>query len=196
MEWTEDEFFSNGGRTVFSDRLAASLGIHVSTVKVVSVYTGSLVVNYELAASKEEPLDLSAIKEKQTTAFATGAVGSSLGAPVLDVEVVTAPSLEKKEASGGPKKEPESIIKDGQVAATGFAPIVLVQTGSNTLYKFLWSTLDVAAIATPTQIFQAFCKETMQFVLGKNFGSGFISVSMEGSSGADSGEIGASSVDL
>lgn len=196
MEWTVDEFFDNGGRTVFSDRLAASLGIHVSTIKVVSVYTGSLVVNYELAASKEEPLDLAALKTKQTTAFATGAVGSSLGAPVLDVEVVTAPSLETKESAGGPKKEPESIIKDGVVAAAGFAPTVLVQTGSNTLYKFLWAAVDVAAIATPTQIVQAFLKETMQFVLGKNFGGGYISVSMEGSSGADSGEVGASSVDL
>lgn len=96
MEWTVDEFFDNGGKTVFADRLAASLGIHVSTIKVVSVYTGSLVVNYELAASKEEPLDLAALKERQTTAFATGSVGASLGAPILDVAVVTAPSLETK----------------------------------------------------------------------------------------------------
>lgn len=58
MEWTTDEFFSNGGTTTFMAKLAGSLGIHMSTVKVVSVYEGSLVVNYELAATEEEPLDL------------------------------------------------------------------------------------------------------------------------------------------
>lgn len=154
MEWTVDEFFDNGGRTVFSDRLAASLGIHVSTIKVVSVYTGSLVVNYELAATAEEPLDLAELKAKQTTAFASGSVGSSLGAPILEVAVVTAPSLETKAVGGeGPVKEPESIIKDGVVTAAGFAPTVLVPTSANTLYKFLWSTIDVVAVATPSQIF-------------------------------------------
>jgi len=70
--------------------------------------------------------------------------------------------LETKEtAADGPNTEPESIIKDGVVTAAGFAPTVLVQTSSNTLYKFLWSTVDVAAIATPTEIFVAFLKETM-----------------------------------
>jgi hypothetical protein len=33
----------------------------MSTVKVVSVYQGSLVVNYELASTKEEPLKLEEI---------------------------------------------------------------------------------------------------------------------------------------
>jgi len=31
------------------DRVAASLGIHASTIKIVSVYEGSLVVNYEIS---------------------------------------------------------------------------------------------------------------------------------------------------
>ena len=33
------------------DRVAAGLGIHASTIKIVSVYEGSLVVNYEIGAS-------------------------------------------------------------------------------------------------------------------------------------------------
>ena len=53
MEWTKDEFFNNGGTTQFMDRLAGSLGIHASTIKVVSVYEGSLVVNYEMTTSEE-----------------------------------------------------------------------------------------------------------------------------------------------
>jgi len=48
MEWTMDEFFAKGGTTAFIDRLCASLGIHASTVKVVGVNAGSVLVNYEI----------------------------------------------------------------------------------------------------------------------------------------------------
>jgi len=48
MEWSLNEFFSNGGTTTFADRVAGSLGIHASDIKVVSVYEGSLVVNYDV----------------------------------------------------------------------------------------------------------------------------------------------------
>jgi len=51
LEWSEAEFFENGGPTAFIDRLAASLGIHTSTIKVVSVYEGSLNIDYEIASS-------------------------------------------------------------------------------------------------------------------------------------------------
>jgi len=48
MEWTMNKFYSNGGTTKFSDRLCAALGIHASQMKVVSIYEGSLVVNYNI----------------------------------------------------------------------------------------------------------------------------------------------------
>lgn len=83
MEWSLDEFFSNGGTTSFMDRVAAGLGIHASTIKIVSVYEGSLVVNYEIGAS--DPVALQQVAEKQTQAFATNAL--DLGAPILDVAV-------------------------------------------------------------------------------------------------------------
>jgi len=51
-----DEFFADGGTTSFVDRLTASLGIHASQVKIVSVYEGSLVVNYELEADDPDAL--------------------------------------------------------------------------------------------------------------------------------------------
>lgn len=54
MEWTLDEFFADGGTTTFMDRVAASLGIHASTIKMVSVYEGSLIVNYEIQAPGTE----------------------------------------------------------------------------------------------------------------------------------------------
>jgi len=58
MEWTMDAFFSNGGTTSFMDRVAGSLGIHASTVKIVSVYEGSLVVNYEVTSPSNDPVAL------------------------------------------------------------------------------------------------------------------------------------------
>ena len=48
MEWTIDAFFKSGGTTTFMDRLAGSLGIHASNIKMVSVYQGSLVINYAI----------------------------------------------------------------------------------------------------------------------------------------------------
>lgn len=58
MEWTLEEFFSDGGTTAFIDRLTASLGIHASTIKVVSVYEGSLVVNYEITSNSNNADEL------------------------------------------------------------------------------------------------------------------------------------------
>lgn len=51
-----DEFFDNGGTTEFIDRVAGSLGIHASTIKIVSVYEGSLTVNYGVENDNEEEL--------------------------------------------------------------------------------------------------------------------------------------------
>jgi hypothetical protein len=46
MNWTMKEFFSDGGTTKFVDRVAASLGIRAANIKVVSVYMGSVVVDF------------------------------------------------------------------------------------------------------------------------------------------------------
>jgi len=58
MEWTMDAFFDNGGTASFMDRVAGSLGIHASTIKIVSVYEGSLVVNYEISDPNNDPVAL------------------------------------------------------------------------------------------------------------------------------------------
>lgn len=54
MEWTIDEFFNNGGTTKFVDRVAGSLGIHSSTIKIVSVYEGSVVLNYDITVDDSD----------------------------------------------------------------------------------------------------------------------------------------------
>jgi hypothetical protein len=62
MEWSVADFFASGGSTMFIDRLASSLGIHASTIKMVSVYEGSLVVNYEVIEPTGDPTLLWASK--------------------------------------------------------------------------------------------------------------------------------------
>jgi len=57
MEFKMQDFFDNGGTTLFIDRLASTLGIHASTIKIVSVYEGSLVVNYGIENDDEEELE-------------------------------------------------------------------------------------------------------------------------------------------
>jgi len=46
MDWTFAEFFSDGGTTTFIDRLAASLGVPSYKIKVVAIYSGSVIVDF------------------------------------------------------------------------------------------------------------------------------------------------------
>jgi hypothetical protein len=45
--------------------LTASLGIHASTVKIVSVYEGSLIINYDIYVDDDDEDALNAIAENQ-----------------------------------------------------------------------------------------------------------------------------------
>jgi hypothetical protein len=46
LNWTMSSFFASGGTTTFADRVAASLGIKPSNIKVVSVYEGSVIIDF------------------------------------------------------------------------------------------------------------------------------------------------------
>lgn len=93
-----DAFFSGGGTTQFIDRLTASLGIHASTVKIVSVYEGSLVVNYEIAPPDGDPEKLDELAAKQNEVLTSNSV--DLGAPVLAVTAKVSRSTPPKDLSG------------------------------------------------------------------------------------------------
>lgn len=80
MEWSLADFFADGGTTTFVDRLTGALGIHASQVKIVSVYEGSLIVNYDIEAGDDE--SLSDLQDIQNAMFESG--DFDLGAPVLD----------------------------------------------------------------------------------------------------------------
>jgi len=62
MEWTLEAFFADGGTTKFVDRLAGALGIHASTIKVVSVYEGSVVLNYAITVDDDDQDALESIQ--------------------------------------------------------------------------------------------------------------------------------------
>eukprot|EP00351_Strombidinopsis_sp_SopsisLIS2011_P002888 CAMPEP_0116877818 /NCGR_PEP_ID=MMETSP0463-20121206/9560_1 /TAXON_ID=181622 /ORGANISM="Strombidinopsis sp, Strain SopsisLIS2011" /LENGTH=64 /DNA_ID=CAMNT_0004525403 /DNA_START=10197 /DNA_END=10391 /DNA_ORIENTATION=- len=48
-----DEFYADGGVVSFTNRVAAALGIHASTIKTVAVYEGSVVVEFEILADDD-----------------------------------------------------------------------------------------------------------------------------------------------
>ena len=54
LKWTMAEFYSSGGTTSFVDRVSAALGIHASQVKIVSVYEGSVIVDYQVTADEDD----------------------------------------------------------------------------------------------------------------------------------------------
>ena len=91
------------------------LGIHASRMKVVSIYEGSLVINYNIVQDQDSSQSLAQISQLQTQAFATGNI--DLGAPILDASS----SL----STGNTTGKQQSIIKNGVVTAGGFTPVTI-----------------------------------------------------------------------
>ena len=48
LEWTVKEFFQADGIGKFTDRMAAVLGVHKADLKVVQVYEGSVIVEFQV----------------------------------------------------------------------------------------------------------------------------------------------------
>ena len=112
MEWSLDSFYNNGGTTLLIDRIAASLGIHASTIKIVSVYEGSLVVNYNIYTPTDDTFQLEQIEVKQTQQIAKNEI--NFGAPVLDTTINT-----------------KGIVSDGVLVAQGYEPVIITPTPTN-----------------------------------------------------------------
>jgi len=55
LEWTLNAFFAEGGIGKFTDRMAAALGIHRADLKVVQVYEGSVIVEFQVLAGEDDP---------------------------------------------------------------------------------------------------------------------------------------------
>ena len=91
LNWTMSEFFASGGTTTFADRIAAALGIKAQNVKVVSVYEGSVVLDFNIAEDPSGSLSraggVSAVQTKLVTQLTSNSI--NLGAPILSVSVTT-----------------------------------------------------------------------------------------------------------
>jgi len=84
MEWTMAEFYANDGVSRLVDRIASVLGVDASLVKVVSVYEGSLNVDFmtEILETEADPF-AKASAMQATLQAAVAADPAVLGAPVL-----------------------------------------------------------------------------------------------------------------
>ena len=85
LDWTLEEFYSDGGVTKFTDRMAAVLGIHASLIKTVAVYEGSVIVEFLVEAEEEDEYPdrtLRDVERKFAQAVDEGL--TSLGAPILE----------------------------------------------------------------------------------------------------------------
>ena len=96
--------------------MAAVLGIHRADLKVVQVYEGSVIVEFQVLAEENDPDPARTLKSMEE-AFKNiiPTIGNSLGAPVMQIltnegEVITMEAF--KDASGGfrPINQETSLI--------------------------------------------------------------------------------------
>lgn len=105
LEWTLNAFYADGGIGRFTDRMAAVLGIHRADLKVVQVYEGSVVVEFQVLASDDDPNPTSTLKSiEEVFKHIVPTLGNTLGAPVMQImtnegEVITMDAF--KDADGG-----------------------------------------------------------------------------------------------
>lgn len=100
LQWTAAEFFAGDGATTFTQRLASSLGIDITRVKIVSVYEGSLNVEVQILddesvqiVNEDESItttaaavtELNQVQAKMMSTLSTNDP-TVLGAPVLEIQ--------------------------------------------------------------------------------------------------------------
>lgn len=152
MEWSMEEFFADGGTTSFIDRLTGSLGIHASSVKIVSVYEGSLIVNYEIEADEDDTdgSALAAIAARQDELMASGSI--DLGAPVLAYEAKTQIEVSTDTYTPVTIVAP-TYAQDNKNTANVFKPDAQIVTETSVAYKENTVTIELeneAVIKTET----------------------------------------------
>jgi hypothetical protein len=86
MNWTMEGFFARGGTTFFVDRLAASLNIHASNIRIVSVYQGSVVVQFQIVNSTTAPLPRGGLQGVETR-LRSVISKVDLGAPIIGADI-------------------------------------------------------------------------------------------------------------
>lgn len=108
LEFTLEQFFADGGIVSFADRMAAVLGIHAADIKVVSVYEGSTIVEFQIVQRDSEevdPLDMLSLDEiDQAYREFVNTQESFMGSKILDATISGSPMIspfeEKRHRSG------------------------------------------------------------------------------------------------
>lgn len=151
MSWTMDEFFEKGGPTSFIDRVSAALGIHASQMKVVAVYEGSLVVDYEIAPEETDDASTTTTSSTSSTSVASqlraietklneiikdeSSSAEMFGAPVLSASTNDAAIIEDPTYNPISKPTPTTRIDDSEDDTTeeGEVTITVNETARNSM---------------------------------------------------------------
>lgn len=143
MAWTMAEFYASGGPTSFVDRVSASLGIHASQMKVVAVYTGSVVVDYEItpdSSSSDSEKEKRQISANLNTLIASGN-SEVFGAPVLsastDGEAIVEDPTYNPAARPAPQTTPVESNEETITIDDGGLKINLDESTRNSLIGIL-----------------------------------------------------------
>lgn len=93
LEFEMNEFFESGGVTTFIDNMAASLGIHKADLRVVAVYQGSTIIDFEVISGflEDTPLDLAKVEEDFITLMAVSP--EFMGSAILSAVASTIPII-------------------------------------------------------------------------------------------------------
>lgn len=93
IKWSFDEFFAAGGNTKFEDRLASTLGVHASRVKIVGVLEGSSIVHFFITKNEElendperSQFEMRELNDMIMSLFQSGELEKALEMPILRVE--------------------------------------------------------------------------------------------------------------
>lgn len=86
LEWTLKEFFEADAMGRFIDRMAAALGIHKADLKVVQVYEGSVIIEFQVLAPEDDPNPKQTLERLEMTFKEKAPLfGDSLGAPIMQI---------------------------------------------------------------------------------------------------------------
>lgn len=105
IDTTMKAFEKQGGRQMFEENLAESLGISMSQVQVTGLREGSVIVDYNLIVDKSSKMDINELKSLQNEKMKAGAI--EVGGPVMSF-TSTVPSSNGEEPRSNKRiAEPE-----------------------------------------------------------------------------------------
>ena len=125
IDTTMKAFEQQGGRQMFEENLADSLGISMSSVQVTGLREGSVIVDYNLIVDKDSKMSLGELKSLQNKKMKSGAI--DVGGPVMSFTstVPTSgsdePKSNKREVEATPielesPSESENEIEDAEIS--------------------------------------------------------------------------------